>query len=92
MTPLMDTFAAFFAGTDAVFVGVADTGSVAGTGGGGLTITFAATALNENHAHREHVMRGGGCNACKISLTPGNSSALHRLALCAHVPPVPVVP
>jgi hypothetical protein len=88
MTPLRDAFAGFFAGTDTVFVGVADTDSVAGTDGGGLTITFAATALNDSRC--EHVMEG--CNACKLNLTPENFSALHHLALCARVPPVPVVP
>jgi hypothetical protein len=56
MTPLRGAFAGFFAGTDAVFVGVTDTGSAAGTGGGDLTITFAATALNEERVHCKHVM------------------------------------
>jgi hypothetical protein len=45
MTPLRDAFVGFFAGTDAVFGEVADADSAAGTAGGVLTITFAATAL-----------------------------------------------
>ena len=58
MTPLRDGFAGFFAGAETAFVGVADTGSVGGTGGGDFTITFAATALNEvsPHSHCEHVV------------------------------------
>jgi hypothetical protein len=60
MTPLRDGFAGFFAGAEAAFVGVVDTGSVWGTGGGDLTITFAATALNEVRPHSdcEHVRCG----------------------------------
>jgi hypothetical protein len=61
MTPLRDAFAGFFAGTGATLGGVADTGSAAGTAGGGdLTITFAATALSEERAHCEH------CDGCAM--------------------------
>ncbi len=45
MTPLRDAFVGFFAGAGAVFGAVTDADSIAGTGGGDFTITFAATAL-----------------------------------------------
>jgi hypothetical protein len=45
MTPLRAAFVGFFAGTGALFGAAADADSTAGTGGGVLTITFAATAL-----------------------------------------------
>jgi hypothetical protein len=92
MTPLRDGFAGFFAGTEAAFVGVADTGSVGGTGGGDLTTTFAATALNEvsPHSHCEYVV--GMCDASKVRLTLESFSALRRLVPCVRVPPIPVAP
>jgi hypothetical protein len=51
MTPLRDAFVGFFAGAGAAF-GATDADSIAGTGGGDLTITFAATALHGGYTHR----------------------------------------
>lgn len=57
MTPLRDAFVGFFAGTGAVFGAATDrdVDSIAGTAGGVLTITFAATALYRGHTHGERV-------------------------------------
>jgi hypothetical protein len=55
MTPLREAFVGFFAGTGAVFGVTTDVDSIAGTAGGGLTITFAATALYRGHTHGERV-------------------------------------
>ena len=51
MTPLREAFVGFFAGTGADFGVATDVDSIAGTAGGGLTITFAATALYREHTH-----------------------------------------
>jgi hypothetical protein len=52
MTPLRDAFVGFFAGAGTVFGAATDADSIAGTVGGGLTITFAATALYRGYTHR----------------------------------------
>ena len=51
MTPLRDAFVGFFAGAGTVFGAATDADSIAGTVGGGLTITFAATALHRGYTH-----------------------------------------
>jgi len=51
MTPLRDAFVGFFAGAGAAFGAATDADSIAGTVGGGLTITFAATALYRGYPH-----------------------------------------
>jgi hypothetical protein len=51
MTPLRDAFVGFFAGAGTVFGAATDAGSITGTVGGGLTITFAATALYRGSTH-----------------------------------------
>ena len=51
MTPLRDAFVGFFAGAGTAFGAATDADSIAGTVGGGLTITFAATALYRGYTH-----------------------------------------
>jgi hypothetical protein len=51
MTPLRDAFVGFFAGPGTVFGAATDVDSIVGTVGGGLTITFAATALYRGYPH-----------------------------------------
>jgi hypothetical protein len=51
MTPLRDAFVGFFVGVGTVFGAATDADSIAGTVGGGLTITFAATALYRGYPH-----------------------------------------
>jgi hypothetical protein len=51
ITPLSDAFVGFFAGAGAVFGAATDADSIAGTVGGGLMITFAATALYRGYTH-----------------------------------------
>jgi len=51
MTPLRDAFVGFFAGVGTDFGAATDADSIAGVVGGGLTITFAATALYRGYTH-----------------------------------------
>jgi hypothetical protein len=68
----------------------ADAGSTAGTGGGVLTITFAATALRERYTHCERIRTVQ--RACFGRLTRESSLAPHHLVPCDRVPPVPDAP
>jgi hypothetical protein len=54
-----------------------------------LTITLAATALSEERARCEHF---NGCAMYIARPTRESFLALHRLVLCARVPPAPVAP